>query len=123
MKPFFCFDHIDEYDSFEDFKKDVIRFFMSETLQNISHNSWDFFCFNNFTPKKLYKQVNAINKVLDGLYGKGKVRWGQFRADDCPPASYNKFLGSYIEVNNESFSLDMPYRYTLNTFINRRLRR
>jgi len=122
VKPGNRFNHISEYKSFNEFKKAVIKFLKKDTLKSIYDDSWNFFIHNSYERSSQLKQIKAINKVFDEVYGKGLVRWGFFEYDDQKPEN-NKFWGPYIVVKEESFFLDMPYRFSLNTFIKKRLKK
>ena len=121
-KPGNWFNHVSEYQSFKDFEKAVVNFLEKDTLQSIYENSWNFFCHHKYNRSWQLKQIKAVNRVFDELYGKGIVRWGFFEYIDSPPDKYNKFWGPYIVINEESYFLDINYRYSLNTFIKRWLR-
>lgn len=122
VKPANWFNHISEYKSFNEFKKAVIKFLKKDTLKSISDDSWNFFIHNSYERSSQLKQIKAINKVFDEVYGKSLVRWGFFEQDDQKPEN-NKFWGPYIVVKEESFFLDMQYIFSLNTFIKKRLKK
>lgn len=122
VKPSQWFNHISDYNSFIDFKKAVIRFLTKDTLKSIYEDSWNFFCHNSYNPDWQKKQIKAINKVFDELYGINRVRWGFITYDDNHPNKENLFWGPYIVIDEETFILCFPYRYTLDIFIKKRLK-